>query len=223
MLTKSTHLQQSQFLYYFDTAPLTIHDKTAFCAGRLHMFLTGKPAYHYVEIKRATASIFETKVKSGLVDVAQYGRVVKSGWGDHPPREVVTEVENSLLERLEPDHNPVADCTPLHIAVYKEKEDLVKILLEHGADVNVHDSFGHTPAHLAAMRGNLRILKLLEKAGARLDLKDSDGNEVVGVAKANEHLIIANYVAGKIHLDLSQVTNFWNTVLKKNVFIVCSR
>ena len=50
----------------------------------------GRPAWHYVLLvdDEETIQKFKDKVKSGTLDVADYGQVLKSGWGKDPPNEV---------------------------------------------------------------------------------------------------------------------------------------
>lgn len=56
--------------------------------------------------------------------------------------------------------------SPLHWAVDNKHLDIVKLLIEHGADVNVSDELGMTPVHLAASNGSAEIAKLLVDNGA---------------------------------------------------------
>ncbi|XP_020603605.1 ankyrin repeat domain-containing protein 54-like [Orbicella faveolata] len=53
--------------------------------------------------------------------------------------------------------------TPLHFVVWdvNGNEELMEMLLKHGADTNLSDSFDLTPLHLAAEKGNLRAVKKL--------------------------------------------------------------
>lgn len=51
------------------------------------------------------------------------------------------------------------DCegdTPLHDAISKKRDDMVSLLLEHGADMTLTNSDGFNALHQAALRGNAR-------------------------------------------------------------------
>ena len=57
----------------------------------------GREAWHYVLLVDDDEIIkqFREKVASGTVDVANYGFVLKSGWGKDPPNEVVDWIDKS--------------------------------------------------------------------------------------------------------------------------------
>ena len=51
----------------------------------------GRPAWHYVLLpdnKEETKEAFRAQVQTGNIDVADYGKILKSGWGEEPPMEV---------------------------------------------------------------------------------------------------------------------------------------
>lgn len=57
--------------------------------------------------------------------------------------------------------------TPLHAAVLSGNEAIVKLLLEHGAEVDARDCKGFTPLHLSARQaGSEEIVKALLDYGA---------------------------------------------------------
>lgn len=84
---------------------------------------------------------------------------VKSGDLDRV-RELL--VDNSSLIASE---NFFGD-TALHIAVTSGNNDMIKVLLEAGADVNTKGASGVTPLHLASFYGNEKIAETLLSAGA---------------------------------------------------------
>lgn len=63
-------------------------------------------------------------------------------------------------------------CTPLHIAVYKNYEEICKLLIKFGADTVAKNRHGNAPLHLAAHHGFDQICILLLKAGKNIDIND---------------------------------------------------
>jgi ankyrin repeat protein len=65
--------------------------------------------------------------------------------------------------------------TFLFTAVQRGNLEIVKILVENGANVNITDYNRNTPAILAAKYGFLDILKYLVEKGADINMMDYDG------------------------------------------------
>jgi len=72
--------------------------------------------------------------------------------------------------------------TPLHNAVFRGDTDVVKRLLDEGADPDVHDKGGRTPLHFAAQEYRPEETRLLCRAGASVDAQDAHGNTPLGRA-----------------------------------------
>lgn len=53
----------------------------------------GRAAWHYVLIDKMKLPLFKQKLKSGSLDVSEYGKILYSGWGDNPPEEIVEEIK----------------------------------------------------------------------------------------------------------------------------------
>jgi len=69
---------------------------------------------------------------------------------------------------------------PLHHAVRKQCltgrfEDIVKILLDAGAEVDIRDEKGSTPLMHACLFGNIEMVKLLLEFHADLEARDKEG------------------------------------------------
>ena len=58
--------------------------------------------------------------------------------------------------------------TPLHLAVKRGNEQIVRLLIDRGADINVEDNYGYTPMKLANRRRNkhMHLVRLLSSLSA---------------------------------------------------------
>jgi len=74
--------------------------------------------------------------------------------------------------------------TPLHIAIYREKPEEVRLLLEAGADPNAAGEYGERPLHVAINCGKDEIIEQLLRAGAQTELADEKGMDAWLIAKA---------------------------------------
>ena len=62
----------------------------------------------------------------------------------------------------------------IHSVLEREKADrlaMLRLLIEAGADVNVHGIHDYTPAHMAATKNDVEALKILIEAGADLSVR----------------------------------------------------
>ncbi|CAK4438157.1 unnamed protein product [Aphanomyces euteiches] len=83
----------------------------------------------------------------------------------------------ALLEASDPSVNKAnyEDATPLHEASKKGKLDIVKLLLDHGADVDSTDQDGFTALEWASYNGYFEIVKILLHHDASVNTADKDG------------------------------------------------
>lgn len=72
--------------------------------------------------------------------------------------------------------------TALHSAVSRLQSDVVRILLEAGANPNVRQSAGWTPLHAAAMNGDMTSVELLLASGADPTATNDEGRSVIDLA-----------------------------------------
>jgi ankyrin repeat protein len=62
--------------------------------------------------------------------------------------------------RIDVHHNNIG-WTPLHFAVFNRQTQVVRLFLEHGADVNARDSLSRTPSQVGSEKGYDEIMELL--------------------------------------------------------------
>jgi len=77
--------------------------------------------------------------------------------------------------------------TALHGAVARRDVEIVKMLLEAGADPNARQERGFAPLHDAAANGNARLVELLLTHGALADAKTDDGKAPADMAAERGH------------------------------------
>lgn len=81
----------------------------------------------------------------------------------------LTEVVKILLDTPAFDINALggrANATALHVAVYRDHIDVVKLLLERNADPNIPNMLSEAPIYWAVANANDGIIELLLKHGA---------------------------------------------------------
>ena len=71
----------------------------------------------------------------------------------------------------------------MHNAAQEGHVEIVKILLERGANPNAEDDAGRTPLHDAAFKGHVEIVKLLLERGADPWIADKGGHIPLDYAK----------------------------------------
>ena len=81
--------------------------------------------------------------------------------------------------------------TPLHSAVASEARavdiEIVRMLLDKGADPNAKSQSGSTPLHTVAFTGDRESLDVLMKHGADPAIKNNDGKTAAEIARERGH------------------------------------
>ncbi|APR98296.1 hypothetical protein [Wolbachia endosymbiont of Folsomia candida] len=56
----------------------------------------GKSAWHYVLVDKEKREMFLAKSRTGSMDVADYGEILYSGWGEDPPQDIVDKINEEF-------------------------------------------------------------------------------------------------------------------------------
>ncbi len=99
-------------------------------------------------------------------------------------------IDSSLISARDAD-----DSTPLHCATWKGHQNVVAVLLEHGADVNAtnkNDHWGTTPLHAAAHANQRAIAELLIAHGADIHATNLNGRTPLAETEFHKAKPVAN-------------------------------
>ena len=153
----------------------------------------GRAAWQYVLVKKHLLGLFLKRMNGGSLDGADFGAVLRSGWGKDPPEGTIDQI----LEEC--DFKEIPGVTVLHIASKENNEpEIIDLLVKSGANVNAQDAEGFTPLHMAAIHGNLKIVKKLVDLDADVNIVTTDGKNAAELAHLNEELEIEEYLESKM-------------------------
>jgi ankyrin repeat protein len=85
---------------------------------------------------------------------------------------------------------------PLHSAAAGGKVEIVRLLLEHGADPNATQAGGTTPLHTAARHGSRDMVEALLAHDASPGAENDEGATPAEMARAEGHAEIASLLGG---------------------------
>ena len=76
----------------------------------------------------------------------------------------------------------------LHCAAFQGHIEIVRLLCDHGADVDARNhQDGSRPLHYAARKGRISIVKeLIEEKNAEINARDDDGETALSEARLSE-------------------------------------
>lgn len=91
-------------------------------------------------------------------------------------------------------HDPDVGDSALHYSATHNNAEIARLLIEHGAPLNLPNNYGRTPLHLAALYTSVEVADILLDAGAEVDVKDDWGDSPLSTATAYEGSICATLV-----------------------------
>ena len=105
-------------------------------------------------------------------------------------------VENSLLNMLFSLFMPCANDSASSLSSDKLnfKFEIIKLLIESGAEVNAADNNGLTPLYVATQKGHERVVEYLLTHGAEVNVADKNGVTPLYVATQKSHERVVEYL-----------------------------
>lgn len=105
------------------------------------------------------------------------------------------QLRRALAEGADVNQLPVADGgqdSLLHVAAARGNAEVVKLFLDHGAQVNRQNRDGDTPLHAAVACGQVAVCNVLMAHGAQVNRANRDGNTPLHTAAACGQAAICN-------------------------------
>ncbi|KAF7312073.1 hypothetical protein MIND_00219500 [Mycena indigotica] len=131
------------------------------------------------------------------------------------------------LHTLNASQRPYRGVTPLGMAAWLDRSDIIRVLLEEsvvGVVVDGTDAHGATPLMYAARDGRLDVVKLLLRHGARPDLRDANNRTAIQFALPFPQVLWLCESALRRHRLLdnssgSDTTLFQSCLPQTNIFV----
>lgn len=95
--------------------------------------------------------------------------------------------------------DPVRGLTVTHDTARDGYAGTLRVLLDHGADVNLLDTDGNLPLHLAAREGHLNAVKILIERTADASKCNNFGETPYDLATIKHKVSTAQYIQGYLH------------------------
>ena len=142
-----------------------------------------------------TLTVKATELVGEIVIIEEYkiAMIQAVSIGDKIQLQKLIALGRNINEKDASSHGQSA----LHVAVEIGNLEMIKMLLDAKADVNITDDDGETPLMIAAHNNELEIIRVLLDAGANLHLADENGKTAIQKTNSEEirrHLQILDAV-----------------------------
>ncbi|KAM0351519.1 hypothetical protein ACHAPU_002524 [Fusarium lateritium] len=118
-------------------------------------------------------------------------------------------LQNLLEAHVDPNHYDINGNTPLMAFAaqlpedddYKAGPEIIKALIDYGAQVNARNRAGETSLHIAVRCGHKLAVKQLVESGANVHARDAAGRSVLEVADVKMRSLRGHDAAEYAHLE----------------------
>jgi ankyrin repeat protein len=146
----------------------------------------------FIDSLKLKTSILHLAVEYGMVGLVKY--ILKT-------------------HKLKIDCSDYLECTPLHWAAWSNKQQIIKLLINSGANIEEKDKLNETAFYLAAFNGQKEAIKCLLQFSADMEVRSISTNAAIHMASYFEYTdvidIMLNY-----GIDINiQTDNRLNTAL----------
>jgi ankyrin repeat protein len=105
----------------------------------------------------------------------------------------------------------IREKTSLHIAAAHDRDDMVEMLLRHGANIHAKSDGGWTPLHNACEKGTEQIVRILLAAGADINAKLLNGMSPLHVAAQHGHMDVVRCLVDRKDIKMAVKDAFGST------------
>ncbi|KAJ5311653.1 hypothetical protein N7476_007513 [Penicillium atrosanguineum] len=132
--------------------------------------------------------------------------------------ESIDELRSRLITATPEEINardPDIGDSALHYSATNDNPDIARLLIEHGANMNLPNNYGRTPFHLTALYNSVKVAEVLLDAGTDFETKDQWGESPLNTACAYEWVISAMLVERGVTLPKNR--SLLNALLEQAV------
>ncbi|KAJ4425834.1 hypothetical protein ANN_27460 [Periplaneta americana] len=129
-----------------------------------------------------------------------------------PQPHLETEETSTLTVKMRLETKDSDYKTPLSWAAYKGDLEMVSLLVEKGADVNVYDAWKLTPLYYAITGCHLNVVQFLIENGADVNACNNNGDSPITVAAEQGNVDVVKLLMDK-GADVNACNNFGASVI----------